>query len=198
MTPALVTGGVALGLGLVGLWQLGDGAATLAKATLSGPLINHAWAATRETGSATRPWPWADTWPVARLSFPRLARHVPVLSGADGSSLAFGPGHVAGTAAPGEPGSVAIAAHRDTHFNFLKDVEPGDRIELEPADGPVMRYRVTGTAVVDSRTTGLTPASEAEDAAEGYRLTLITCYPFDALEAGGPMRYLVFAEGGAG
>ena len=25
-------------------------------------------------------------------------------------------------------------------------------------------------------------------------MTLITCYPFDALEAGGPLRYVVFAD----
>ena len=25
-------------------------------------------------------------------------------------------------------------------------------------------------------------------------LTLVTCYPFDALVAGGPLRYLVFAK----
>jgi len=26
------------------------------------------------------------------------------------------------------------------------------------------------------------------------RMTLITCYPFDAIRAGGPQRYVVFAD----
>jgi len=47
---------------------------------------------------------------------------------------------------------------------------------------------VTGHRVVDARRKWPSP-----DVAE-KRLTLVTCYPFDALMPGGPLRYLVFAE----
>ena len=49
-------------------------------------------------------------------------------------------------------------------------------------------FRVLRADVVDSR-----HASVVLDT-DGAMLTLITCYPFDAMEAGGPMRYVVTAE----
>jgi hypothetical protein len=55
-------------------------------------------------GETVKPWPWADTWPIARLSAPRHGVDLFVLAGATGRTLAFGPGHVDGTARPGRPG----------------------------------------------------------------------------------------------
>jgi len=49
-------------------------------------------------------------------------------------------------------------------------------------------FRVRETAVVDSRT-----AAVATDEAVSA-LVLLTCYPFDAVMAGGPLRYVVTAE----
>jgi len=57
------------------------------------------------------------------------------------------------------------------------------------ADGGVRarRYRVTGAAIVDRGRTDV-----VADAGEPT-LTLVTCWPFDAVDPGGPLRYLVFA-----
>ncbi len=190
-----------LSLGL-GLWQLGGAGWIHAKAWLAQRLLERSWAATLDDGggggtsgtAATpqRPWPWADTHPVAQLQVPAYNVDQIVLSGASGRTMAFGPGHLEGTAAPGTQGHSVIGGHRDTHFRFLEALETGDAIRLRRPDGGWADYRVSGTQIVDSRRARLLPDDGRT------RLTLVTCYPFDAVTAGGPLRYLVFAVADAG
>jgi len=62
------------------------------------------------------------------------------------------------------------------------------RLPVERADGTRSDYRVIELDVLDKRDTWVTKN-------EGpARLTLITCWPFDALRAGGPQRYVVIAK----
>ena len=162
-----------------------------AKAELAQLLLERSWDA-RLAGtdeSATKPWPWADTAPVARLQVPRLAVDQIVLAGASGRSLAFGPGHLTGTALPGERGNSVITGHRDTHFDFIGELKPGDTFRLQRPDGTWARYRVAGGEVVDARTAQLdaTPGRSA--------VTLVTCYPFNSRDYNQPWRYAVFGEG---
>jgi sortase A len=181
----------ALGILLVGagLWQLGTAGTIHAKAWFAQVLLTRAWAATLAGAAAVRPWPWADTHPVARLQVPALGVDQIVLADASGRTLAFGPGLLGGTAAPGTAGHTVLSGHRDTHFRFLENLVPGTALHLQRPDGAWRVYRVTGGEVIDARHARL-----ARD--DGVPiLTLVTCYPFDALAPGGPLRYLVFAEG---
>lgn len=173
----------------ISLWQLGQGGTIQAKAWLAQVLIKQAWARTLEGEQHAKPWPWADTWPVARISVPGRDIERFVLAGANGRSIAFGPGHVFGTPLPGEAGNSVIGAHRDTHFAFLRDVRPGEEIVVQKSVSGIRRYRVTGSEIVDKRETRVLAQAPGET-----RLTLITCYPFDALRAGGPLRYVVTAK----
>ncbi len=182
--PWLATALVLLGLGV---WQLGGGLTIHAKARLAQVLLERAWQATLAGGTAVRPWPWADTWPVARLTVPEHGIDQIVLAGASGRSLAFGPGHVSASHAPGTAGHSVLGGHRDTHFAFLRDLEPGSLIQVQRPDGQWRDYRMQGSDIVDARTTSLQPLDGAA------ALTLVTSYPFDALVPGGPLRYLVFA-----
>nr|WP_245832002.1 sortase [Solemya velesiana gill symbiont] len=122
---------LAAGLLLFGGWQLSEGIYIEAKAVVAQMLLQQAWQETRQGGSQVIPWPWADTWPVARLKVARLDIDQVVLAGASGRTLAFGPGHLFGSAPPGEEGNSVISGHRDTHFHFLKTLKSGDLIELE-------------------------------------------------------------------
>ena len=158
-----------------------------AKALVGQVMLEHAFAQTLETGAPVKPWSWADTWPVARVSAPVQGESAIVLAGASGEALAWGPGHMAGTPRPGARGTAMIAAHRDTHFAFLEDVTPGDPITVTNADGTAHHFTVTGTKIVRWDQSGLDPH------AEGQKLALITCYPFDA-RTQGPLRYVVLAE----
>ncbi len=161
------------------LTQLLPGAWILAKAELAQVLIARAW---RAEGAA-KPWPWADTWPVLRLQAPKPGVDLYVLEGGQGNALAFGPGRVPQVGAKNSP--LLIAGHRDTHFRFLRDLQAGDALRTRSKQGSWQRWQVDSVAIVDSRQQALDPA--------GAGLLLVTCYPFDALRAGGPLRYVVRA-----
>jgi sortase A len=177
----------ALLLVLVGLGLAGQGLWIHAKAALAQVLLDHAFAETLATGKAEKPWPWADTWPVARIDLPRIGRSAIALAGSSGQALAFGPGHVPDTPEAGDPGTAVYAAHRDTHFSFLKQVAIGDEIDVTRRDGRRVTFKVTGTRVVTWDVSGIDPQ------APGRNLVLATCWPFNATTSG-PYRYLVEAE----
>lgn len=175
-------------LALAGLALLASGSWIHAKALLAQLLLEHAWQETRDGETNVRPWPWADTWPVARLEIPRLDASMIVLSGASGRTLAFGPGHTEGTALPGDPGTAIVSGHRDTQFAVLQWLEQGDEIRVERRDGRTVRYRVESLEIADARTARL--HTDRDERA----LVLVTCWPFDALVPGGPMRYVATAR----
>jgi sortase A len=171
---------------LAGLVLIGQGVWIHAKALLAQVLLDRAFVETVATGRDVKPWPWADTWPVARISVKRLDASAIVLAGSSGQALAFGPGHVDSTPDAGERGVAVYAAHRDTHFRFLKDVAIGDEITVTRQDGRTFRYRVDGTSVVRFDASGIDPL------ASGHALILSTCWPLDGMTHG-PLRYLVHA-----
>ena len=121
------------------------------KAEVAQVLLKRAWHQAGNGGADAKPWPWADTWPVARLRMPERDVDLIVLAGATGRTLAFGPGHLGGTAAPGDPGNCVLSAHRDTHFSFLRYVLPGEELTLETPDGRTRVFRVTARHIVYDR-----------------------------------------------
>jgi sortase A len=169
-------------------WELGRGAYIPAKAWLAQELMQRAWQRAESGDRKAAPWPWADTWPVARLSAPGARADLIVLEGGSGRTLAFGPGHLSVSVLPGEQGNSIIAGHRDTHFEFLQHVREGESIRVDMPDGRGHLFRVVGIDVVDSRRGSILLDTEAP------MLSLVTCYPFDASDTGGPMRYVVTAE----
>lgn len=189
MSRALrVASALAIVLAGLGSWQLASAGWIHGKALVAQRLIAASWREAREGGPARRPWPWADMRPVARLSVPALGIDLIVLDAATPRALAFGPAHVGGTAAPAGRGNTVLVAHRDTHFAFLRRLAQDDEIAIEGANGSRARYRVREVTVLE--------AGEARllDAADSAQLTLITCYPFDAVVPGSPLRYVVIAE----
>lgn len=172
---------------MTGMLLFGHGTWIYAKAKLAQVLLDGAWSRTLQGEQQVKPWRWSDTWPVAKIEFPRQHREFIVLAGASGRAMAFGPGHVAGTAAPGTIGNCVISAHRDTQFAVLHDIDIGDDIVIETKSGQTVRYRVRSIRVVNQRDTAVMAGSGDR------RLTLITCYPFNAIAPGGELRYAVVA-----
>jgi sortase A len=169
---------------VAGLWMLGQAAYVHAKAWGAQALLDRAWERTLAGEREVQPWPWADTWPVARLTLPERNLSLYVLTGAN----AFGPGHILGTALPGEDGNSVIGGQLDTHLAFLKDVKRGSEIIVERRDGARRHYRVQAAEVFGERETWVMKQ-------DGWtHMTLVTGYPFDALRASGPLRYVVFAD----
>jgi sortase A len=155
------------------------------KAALAQVLLDRAFAQSLAEGRGVKPWPWADTVPVARISVARLRVSDVVLSGGSGQAMAFGP-----TALPqvGASGMVTVlAAHRDTHFTFVRDLRIGDEIVAEHVGGGKERYRVVAFQTV--------PWDRFSVPSDPPRpmLALATCYPFGAT-APGPLRRVAWAE----
>ena len=173
-------------LALAGLVLLGQGAYIHAKALVAQVLLERAFDESVVSGRIVKPWSWADTWPVARIEVKRLHESAIVLAGSSGQALAFGPGHVELTPNAGERGVAVYAAHRDTHFSFLRDIEPGDDIVVTRRDGRTFHYRADGSSVVRYDASGIDPL------AGGHALALTTCWPFNAVTSG-PLRYVVHA-----
>jgi sortase A len=156
-------------LALAGTILFGQGVYIHAKALLAQVLLERAFDEAIAGGHNVKPWPWADTWPVARIEVPRLHASTIVLAGSSGQALAFGPGHLELTPDAGERGVAVYSAHRDTHFGFLKDIAIGDEIDITRSDGNTFRYRADDASVVRFDASGIDPLTD------GYELVLSTC-----------------------
>jgi sortase A len=124
--------------------------------------------------------------PLGILHIPKIHLDAPVFDGTDELTLDRGLGRVSGTARIGEPGNVGIAGHRDGFFRGLKDMQPGDLVELEL---PVRtdQYAVTTIQVVKPENT------EVLNQTATATLTLVTCFPFYFVGSA-PERYIVTAS----
>lgn len=184
-----------------------------AKAHFAQFLIEQAWEKTLVDSQHHKPWSWADTYPIAKLSMAIEAeegsenkppsevsqrthqREEPltkrinlyVLAGASGRNLAFGPALVLSGAQPGELGNTIIAGHRDTHFSVLQYVKKDQVFHLTDISGTRAAYKVESSRVVHQSQLDVMEQTQAQE------LTLITCYPFNQLSGGAQLRYVVKA-----
>ena len=123
--------------------------------------------------------------PLAVLAIDRLGIRVPVYNGTDEHNLNRGVGRIRGTAWIDTDGNLGIAGHRDGFFRPLKDIAPGDRMDLQTANGTVT-YKVTAIDIVEPEDVSvLAPTGEKT-------ITLVTCYPFYYV-GHAPKRYIVKA-----
>jgi len=107
---------------------------------------------------------------LTRIIIPKIGMEDFVVEGTSHKALLLGPGHLEGSAEPGDPGNVVISGHRDTFFRHVYELTKGDRVQIERA-GKTAIYEVIGKKVVDPDDVEvLRPTKDS-------RLTLITCYP---------------------
>lgn len=123
--------------------------------------------------------------PLAVLRIPKIGLKVAVLPGTDDRTLDRALGHIEHTALPGTAGNSGIAGHRDGFFRGLKDIAPGDVVELNTIQGKDT-YRVERTWVVDPEDVSVLDPTAART------LTLVPCYPFYFIGAA-PQRFIVRA-----
>ena len=142
---------------VAGLLLFGHGAYIQAKAWLAQVLLERAFARDHRHRSPCK------TVVVGRHVSGRAhrgetaSRSAIVLAGSSGQALAFGPGHLELTPDAGERGVAVYAAHRDTHFRFLRDVGIGDEIDITRSDGKTFRYRADRASVVRFDASGIDP-----------------------------------------
>jgi sortase A len=123
---------------------------------------------------------------LGQLEIPRIGLSVMVSEGDSVSILRRAAGHLEGTALPGGPGNVAIAAHRDTFFHALRDIRNGDVITLNTLRGSY-QYEVESVEIVEPDNIEVLADSP------NPTLTLVTCYPFYYVGPA-PKRFIVRAR----
>jgi sortase A len=123
---------------------------------------------------------------LGRISIPAIELDWMVIEGADLEYLRSGPGHMAWTPVPGQPGNAVISGHRTTYgapFYNLDLLEPGDLIGVDTLTGTHV-YRMHSSVVVPPNGVWVTHQWE------GAWLTLTTCNP----KGSSAERLVVFAE----
>lgn len=121
-----------------------------------------------------------------RLEIPRLRLSVIIFEGATADVLQVGAGHVANGGAQTSGENVVIAAHRDTYFRPLRNIQRSDSLILKTPTG-TSRYVVESTEIAaPSKVQVLYATPDPE-------LTLITCYPFYYVGPA-PKRFVVHAR----
>jgi len=127
-----------------------------------------------------------DGSPSAVLSIPKLDLEAPVYDGTDDLTLNRGVGRIIGTTRLGSTGNTGIAGHRDGFFRGLKDIAPGDKIDLV-LPSQTSHYVVENIQITNPDDVSvLRPTPKAS-------LTLVTCYPFYFVGSA-PQRYIVSAS----
>lgn len=122
---------------------------------------------------------------IGRIEVQRLGVSVVVAEGTEKPTLGHAAGHIVGTGFPGEIGNIGIAAHRDTFFRPLRNIQRDDIITLTTLRGEY-RYRVVSTKIVDPYDIAVLNSDGTEI------LTLVTCYPFYFVGSA-PNRFIVRA-----
>lgn len=156
------------------------------KAIASQYLLQRAWAKTLDGERLSHPWPWSDSYPVARIVMKRLDVDLIVQEGDQGAVLAFGPGHQINSSLPPANGNCVVVGHRDTSFRFLQYVEIGDVFGLQSSDGTYHYYKVENRDIVNYKELYFSRKPEG--------LSLVTCYPFNGINPGTQLRYVVSAR----
>lgn len=123
---------------------------------------------------------------IGRLLIPSLKLNVMVLEGTDPWTLNRAVGHIESTSLPGQPGNVAISAHRDGYFRNLGRMGKGDEISIVTPDR-IYKYAVQSTEIVNPEDIGVLASSNQPV------LTLVTCFPFYFVGEA-PQRFIVKAR----
>lgn len=159
-----------------------------AKGWLSQKLINYSWHQSIDLQQKIKPWPWADTHPIAELSFKRLNKNLVVLNGGDPTTLAFSAGAIAPFNQIFSAQPFVVAGHKDSHFSFLEEIMMKDIISLADQYGRSQLYQVESIDIVDAS------SGELPVLANDSQLILITCYPFTAINNNSNERYVITAK----
>jgi len=159
-----------------------------AKAMLSQQLLERAWSRTLAgRGQISKPWPWASSWPVARLRIPRHAVDEIVQEGA----VVAGPKHDRGTGlystVDRNSGAIMIKAAGGKDAHLFGSLALGDYLQLQDETGVFFNYRVEDLQIIDTRYAAVSMPHD------GKWLMLIVRFPFGADSPDSGKRYVISA-----
>jgi sortase A len=113
--------------------------------------------------------------PVAILDEQHIGLHSVAVEGSDPAQTREGPGHVVGTAAPGQPGNAAVVARSHLYgatFGSLADMAIGDRILVTTEEGQsAYTVRYVGHREITDASDSSAPATTTTTAAPATTTT---------------------------
>ena len=158
------------------------------KAIIGQHYLEAAWKESLRNNRLSKPWRSADFYMIGELTVPRLKISRVVLNSVSGEAMAWSIGRVTNLNHALNKQPIILAGHRDSHMQFMSELNVGDKIELTMSDGLLKTYIISGTEVSNKPEVTLSPVSLGKES-----LVLTTCWPFDAMKPG-DQRYLIFAE----
>jgi len=178
---------VLLAISLIAILLFSQGIYREGKAIVAQRLLSLAWSSYLEDGEKHKPWPWADSEPIAQLS---IAGQAPltVLKGASVSHLAFAPAWMVSSSGFGQAGNSVVLADNDRYFKQLKDVRLNSYLTLHTYPNLQLDYQVVATKIVNEKALSVLDATDQE------MLTLITSYPFASRISNSELRFVVIAK----
>jgi len=145
--------------------------------------LTRSWAAPPPPAPSGQADPPPPGGAFARLHVPSLPGYEPwtIVEGVGVPDLKQGPGHMPGTALPGQRGNVVLSGHRTTYgapFNRWDELGEGDVVVLETRDG-WYTYSLTGSQVVAPSAVEVTLPVPGQPGAAPVEqlLTMTTCEP---------------------
>jgi sortase A len=173
-------------LALSSVWQFTNSSLISLENVVTQGLLHTAWVRTQSSGHQVKPWPWAETVPIARLSIPSLnTKHV-ILDYANQRLPEVAITHANSSIPPGELGNSILNVSQEGYQSFLHLLKPGDALVLESVHSGLWRYQVSTIYVVEKTNTVLIEPSL------NRRLTLVSCYRCNQQQS--RLRYVVVAE----
>ena len=181
---------IAIGCSLMFLGIFGIAKASFMpiKAIIGQHYLEAAWQESLRNNRLSKPWRSADFYMIGELTVPRLKISRVILNSVSGEAMAWGIGRVTNLNNALKKQPIILAGHRDSHMQFMSELNVGDKIELTMSDGLLKTYIISGTEVSDKPEVALSTASLGRES-----LILTTCWPFDAMKSG-DQRYLIFAN----
>ena len=158
------------------------------KAIIGQHYLEVAWKDSLKSNKLSKPWKSADFYMIGELKVPKLKVSRVILNSVSGEAMAWSIGRVTnlGNAIYKQP--IILAGHRDSHMQFMSELNIGDKIELTMSDDLLTTYIISGTVVSDKPEVALSPVTLGSES-----LILTTCWPFNAMKSG-DQRYLIFAD----
>ena len=158
------------------------------KAIIGQHYLEVAWQESLRNNMLSKPWRSADFYMIGELKVPKLKVSRVILNSVSSEAMAWSIGRVANFNHALDKQPIILAGHRDSHMQFMSELNVGDKIELTMSDGVIKTYIISGTEVSDKTEVVLSPVTLGRES-----LILTTCWPFNAIKSG-DQRYLIFAE----
>ena len=181
---------IAIGCSLIFLGIFGIAKASFMpiKAIIGQHYLEAAWQESLRNNRLSKPWKSADFYMIGKLKVPKLKVSRVILNSVSGEALAWSIGRVTSFNHAIDKQPIILAGHRDSHMQFMSQLNVGDKIELTMSDGLLKTYIISGTEVSDKPEVALSTASLGRES-----IILTTCWPFNAIKSSGK-RYLIFAN----